>query len=95
MGDLSGKELLDRLLSSTIKIEILILFRKNPNLIDSLEGIASRIEHSSSEVTPEVEDLVRLGIISKVSRDDAEVYLLDPEEDRKIQKAISEYIKEL
>ena len=38
-----GGALLRRLLSSEVKAELLVLFHKNPELIDTVEGVARRI----------------------------------------------------
>jgi hypothetical protein len=39
-----GKEILDRVLASESKAELLMLFHKNPGLIDTVEGVSRRSE---------------------------------------------------
>ena len=45
-----GIQVLDKLLSSDVKLSILTLFHNNPGLLDRLEGVALRIGRSASAI---------------------------------------------
>ncbi len=88
-------KILGRLLSSEVKGDLLVLFHKNPGLIDSSDGIARRIGRTSKEIEPEVADLLDLGILKRKPIGKSEVILLDHSRDREVQATIANYITSL
>ena len=91
----TGRLLLQRILSSQAKAEILFLFHRSPNLIDTLEGIAEKIGRDTNETLKEIEDLENLGILNRLRRDNARVFILDRYRDREILSTIARYIRNL
>lgn len=85
-------ELVSRLLSTETKGYLLALFRKNPGLIDTLEGVSRRIGMNSESIRRDVNDLVEIGILSKKKVGNNEVVSLNREKDREIQKRVRRYI---
>jgi hypothetical protein len=75
-------EVMNKLLSSDIKLSILELFHNNPGLIDRLEGVALRIGRSASEIEQDAKE--KIG--------NSEVISFDLKRDGKIQKLISNRI---
>lgn len=90
-----GAALLRRLLSSEVKSKLLVLFHKNPELIDTVEGVARRIGRIASAVDAEVQDLVDLGILRRRSIGRSQVLSLDSAKDKEIQEKTAEYIRSL
>ena len=90
-----GSELLSRLLSSEVKADLLVMFHKNPGIMDTLDGVARRIGRTASVVETDVEDLVKLGLLRKKRIGKLEVVLLNREVDKKIQDSIVEHIRGL
>jgi len=90
-----GELLLKRLLSSDAKAELLTLFRANPGLVDGIDGVARRIGRTRASVEPEVEDLKRLGILSKRQVGKIEVLFLDRQKDAEVQKAVERYLSKV
>jgi len=86
-------ELIRRLLASEVKGDLLVLFHKNPGLIDSLDGLARRIGRTADSVKADVEDLVRLGVLRTEKIDRSEVIFLDHARDREVQEAIARYLE--
>lgn len=88
-------EVLTRMLSSEVKAELLLLFHKNPGLIDSSEGTARRIGRTAAAVEVELKDLVALGVLGVKKIGTERVYSLDRTRDQEIKKAISNYLRDL
>ncbi len=88
----SVKKLVEDLLGSDIKADLLMLFHQNPRLIDNLEGIAIRIGRTSEAIEKDVLDLVRLGLLQMNPLRHGEAISLNREHDRKFQKTIADYI---
>jgi predicted transcriptional regulator len=90
-----GSELLTRLLSSEVKADLLVMFHKNPGIMDTMDGVARRIGRTASVVEADVEDLVKLGLLRKKRIGKLEVVLLNREVDKKIQESITEHVRRL
>ncbi|MGQ9515611.1 MAG: RAD55 family ATPase [Thermoproteota archaeon] len=86
MGRLTGKriKLIERLIGSEVKAEILILFHSDPGLVASLDDLAQRIGRPSKEIKEEIDEFVRIGLLNENP-----VYSLNKERDRQIQETIS------
>jgi DNA-binding MarR family transcriptional regulator len=95
MPTVSGKALLNRLLSSTTKAELLILFHKNPGLIDTVEGIARRIGKKRADVKRDLNDLIALGILSRKRLGRDEAISLNGEKDKMIQDRVAAHLRDL
>jgi predicted transcriptional regulator len=85
-------ELVSRLLSTETKGYLLALFRKNPGLIDTLEGVARRIGMNAESVRQDVNDLIEIGILNRRKIGNNEVISLNREKDKEIQKKVRKYI---
>ncbi len=88
----SETELLNRLLSSDAKAELLVLFHKNPWLVDTVEGVARRIGKSASAVETDVKDLLDLGILKLKRIGKSEVISLDSAKDKEIQETVAKHL---
>ncbi|MBI2184277.1 MAG: hypothetical protein HYU39_04875 [Thaumarchaeota archaeon] len=88
-------ELLNKMLSSEVKGDLLVLFRKNPGIIDTMEGVARRIGRRPQSVETDVRDLVNIGMIKTKKIGTMEVFSLDYAKDMEIQKAVEEHFKSL
>lgn len=88
-------EILGRLLSSVIKGDLLVLYHKNPGLVDTTDGVARRIGRTASAIELDVKDLIELGILKRKKIGELEVILLDHAKDKEIQDATEKYIKSL
>jgi len=82
-------QVLDKLLSSDVKLSILTLFHDNPGLMDRLEGVALKMGRSASEVEKDVKDLLDIGILQRKTVGRSDVICLDFKRDREIQELIS------
>jgi len=86
--------LIQRLLSSEAKAELLILFHKNPGLIDTLEGIARRVGRSGKVIESEIKDLLDVGILRLKKLGQSEVISLNYSKDKEVQGVISKYMEQ-
>jgi predicted transcriptional regulator len=92
-----GADLLQRLLSSEVKTELLTLFHANPGLVDTMSGVALRIGRTGKEVEGDVSDFVDLGLLMKRSlgSERLEVVQLNRTRDREIQASLERHFKEI
>ena len=90
-----GSEILRRLLSSEVKGDLLVLFHKNPGLIDKAEGVARRIGRIASAIEADVKDLMDLGVLKRKRIGRSEVILLDRARDKEVQDIVANYLKSL
>jgi predicted transcriptional regulator len=87
------EELLDMLLSSEVRAELLALFRKSPGLIDRMDGVARRIGRRASEIQADVRALSDLGILSRKRFGKSEVIYFNRNKDGEIQQTICKGLK--
>jgi len=59
-------DLIEKLIGSEIKAELLMYFHENPDSTDSIEAVAKKIRRDPVEVEREVIDLVELGLLQEV-----------------------------
>ena len=88
---MSGKDLLERLLSSEAKGEMLTLFHKNPGLIDTVDGIGRRVGKSREQIEVDVKDFVEMGILKEVKAGKLMLYSLNAQRDQEIQASLAQY----
>jgi KaiC/GvpD/RAD55 family RecA-like ATPase len=78
-------DLLEKLIGSETKAELLMYFHDNPNTTDTVEGIAAKIRRKPKEIDRDVSDLVELGLLQEVR-----VISFNKARDQELQKEISQ-----
>src|SRR5881296_2242602 len=78
-------DLLEKLIGSETKAELLMYFHDNPDTTDTVEGIAAKIRRSPKEIERDVSDLVELGLLQEVR-----VISFSKDRDQELQKEISQ-----
>lgn len=91
----SFNELTVRLLDSEVKAELLVLFHKNPGLIDTVEGIARRIGRTAQAIKKDIKDFAQFGLVRVKKYDGVMAVSLNHERDKEIQDAILKHLKSL
>ncbi len=87
----AGKDLLERLLSSEAKGEMLTLFHKNPGLIDTIDGVGRRVGKSKEQIEVDINDFVEMGILKTIKAGKLILYSLNTQRDQEIQASLAEY----
>lgn len=87
-----GANLLGSLLSTGTKADLLVLFHRNPGLIDTVDGIAKRMGRKGYAIASDVNELVESSVLERKKVGKAEVFYLNREKDRKAQSEIADYI---
>src|SRR3989442_5567917 len=59
-------DLLEKLIGSETKAELLMYFHDNPDSTDTVEGIAAKIRRKPKEIERDVSDIVELGLLQEV-----------------------------
>lgn len=90
---LEGKELLERLLGSESKGELLMLFHKNPGIVDSIDGVARRIGRSSTQIEGDVKDFIEIGLFKTANAGKITLISFNRSRDEQVQASITKYIK--
>jgi hypothetical protein len=88
-----GNELLDSLLSSETKTDLLLLFHRNRGLIDTVQGVARRIGRKGDSVESDLNDLVELGVLGKKRIGKSEVVFMNRARDKEIQDIIASHMR--
>src|SRR5213593_4509041 len=91
----NASETLARLLASEIRGDLLVLFHRNPGLIDTLDGVARRIGKTGNAIEEDVRGLVNLGVLKTRRIGRSEVLLLDRARDREVLDAIAKHLRNL
>jgi hypothetical protein len=91
----TGKEVLERLLTSEEKGEVLTLFHKNPGLVDTLDGVSRRVVKSKEHIEKDMNDFVELGILRGMKVGKLYLFSLDAKKDEEIQVIIADYFRGL
>jgi hypothetical protein len=92
---LSGSEILSTLLGSEVRGDLLVLFHRNPGLIDTVDGVARRIGRTTVSVISEVRELLQLGVLKQKRIGTSEVVFLDRARDREILDSVANHLKTL
>ena len=87
--------LFEMLISTEAKGDLLVLFYKNPGLIDTHKAVARRIRRIAKSIEADVRDLVTLGVFKVRQIGRREVLLLDRSKDRETQETIVNQLKTL
>ncbi len=77
-------DLLEKLIGSETKAELLMYFHDNPNATDTIEGIAGKIRRKPEEIQRDISDLVELGLLQEVR-----VVSFNKDRDQELQREIS------
>ncbi len=88
-----AKDILNVLLSSTATAEIVEFFRKNPNVVESQETIASRIGRKDELIEKDLEKLIFLGILRIKKIRKQTYFVFDEKKDEEIRGVIKDYIE--
>ncbi len=88
-------KLFQMLFSTEVKGDLLVLFHKNPGLIDTYEGVARRIGRMAKSIEEDLKDLTSLGILKTRQIGDYEVIFFDRSKDRETQESIVTHLKAL
>ncbi len=78
-------DLLEKLIGSETKAELLMYFHDNTDSTDTVEGIAAKIRRKPKEIERDVSDLVELGLLQEVR-----VISFSKDRDQELQKEISQ-----
>jgi predicted transcriptional regulator len=95
MVEQTSNNILQRLLSSDVKADLLVLFHKNPGLIDTMEGIARRIGRMTNAIEAEIRDLVAMGLLKVKFIGGVQVYALDKARDRHVLEEAAGHIRSI
>jgi hypothetical protein len=90
---MSGSEILSTLLGSEVRGDLLVLFHRNPGLIDTVDGVARRIGRTTVAIISEVRELLVLGVLRQKRIGASEVVFLDRVKDRELLESVANHLK--
>jgi hypothetical protein len=85
----SESRLIEKLVSSEVKMDLLVLFHNNPGLIDKTEAVARRIGRTAPQIEAGLKDLTELGVLRRKKFGNSEIIFFDQAKDNEIQQLIS------
>jgi len=89
----SGSEVLSTLLASEVRGDILVLFHRNPGLIDTVDGVARRVGRTTIAVISDVRELLQVGVLRQKRIGSSEVVYLDRAKDRELLESVANHLK--
>jgi predicted transcriptional regulator len=89
----SVSEVLSTLLASEVRGDLLVLFHKNPGLIDTVDGVARRVGRTTIAVISDVRELLQLGVLRQKGIGNSEVVYLDRAKDRELLESVANHLK--
>ncbi len=90
-----GESVLQTLLASRARGELLVLFHRNPGLIDTADGIARRIGRTASSIEEDLNELISLGLLTKKAVGRSVAIFLDRAKDKETQGLVAGYLTSL
>jgi hypothetical protein len=84
---------LSTLLASEVRGDILVLFHRNPGLIDTVDGVARRVGRTTIAVISDVRELLQLGVLRQKRIGNSEVVFLDRAKDRELLDSVANHLK--
>src|SRR6266705_2088137 len=78
-------DLLEKLIGSETKAELLMYFHNNPDSANTLESIATNLQRKAHDIERDVSDLVELGLLEEVR-----FISFNKDRDEELQKEISQ-----
>jgi len=89
----SGSEVLSTLLASEVRGDLLVLFHRNPGLIDTVDGVARRVGRTTIAVISDVRELLQLGVLRQKRIGNSDVVFLDRAKDRELLESVANHLK--
>ncbi len=77
-------DLVERLIGSETKAELLMFFHDHPDTTDTIEGIAAKIQRQPREIERDILDLAKLGLLQEVR-----LISFNKDRDQELQREIS------
>ncbi len=90
---LGTDQVISTLLGSEVRGDLLVLFHRNPGLIDTIEGVARRIGRGPGTIQSDVGELIGLGVLKEKKIGRTEVIFLDREKDRELLESVADHIR--
>ncbi len=82
-------------MANETRADLLIMFRKNPGLVDSMEGVARRIGRTQAAIQEDVAELVALGVLRTRKLGNREFISIDRLKDKEVQNEVGEFLQNL
>lgn len=73
-------------LNDMIYLELLYFFRNNPSVMDTMEGIASKIGRTVADIDPIVREFLKMKLIVENDLSGTKVFTYNRKVDRELQK---------
>ena len=80
------------LIASGLKGDLVVLFRRNPGIMDTKEGVARRLGVEHEAIENEMQDLITVGFLKKRQFGKYDVVYLDEKRDKEIQESATAFL---
>lgn len=75
------------------KVRVLVFFRENPGVIETMDGLAERLAIPSETLQAEVRDYVQLGLLREREVGDKVLYVFDRARNSEIEEMVEATIR--
>src|SRR5690242_18410734 len=93
VSDKWGQSLVQGLIASEAKAQLLVLFRRNPGWIDEIDGIGRRVGKRKEFVEADLKSLVEIGVVNERRFGSSAVFSLNGKRDAEVQQAVGSYLR--
>jgi hypothetical protein len=92
MASENAYDLFEKVFGTEIKVAIVALFHENPEIVDTMEGIASRLNRKLSQVENNIIELVDAGLLAERTFRGKRLIFLNKDKDREVQQHIIDVV---
>ncbi len=95
MSNEMTSQLFNRLIATESRADLIVLFRRNPGLIDTIDGIARRIGLRPKSIEEDLAELVKIGVLYNRKMGTFQIFGYDISKDQDVQNSVGEFIRNL
>jgi predicted transcriptional regulator len=91
----ANSEIFNKLIANENRADLLMLFRRNPGLIDAVDGIARRIGLQPSGISDDLSELVKIGVLCERKLGSVQIFGYNASKDKELQNVVGNFIRTL
>ena len=84
---------IEALASSAENMRVIAFFRRNPGVIETLEGLATRLSTPAPELRKSLDTDIQIGLLRKREIGDRTIYICDRREWKRLDRLVSSAIE--
>ena len=91
--DLGLNQMLDLWVATDLKLQVIVFFRNNPGVIETIQGLAQRLGTSPEELTADIAGHIALGILRERRAGEAVILVYDRSREKEVKAMVEQEIR--